>query len=267
MESLFAALASPGSSPALAILLYASLWLAGGVFASFAGLVASRIGSVDEGGSALRAVSVPASHCDGCGRRLGVADLVPVAGWLLSRGRCRCGSRIPAVYPASEMLVGTATAAAPFLLGDGAAAAAWIFLLWAGTLVSLIDLKEHVIPEELTWAVLFAGLLLSPFESDPWLRSAGAAACCGAMWLSLSLAGWLRGLDARAGGDVAMAAAAGAWTGLGGSPAFLLIASAAFILHAAPARLRGIEWVPMGPSLVVALLAAVVLDSGFGWFS
>lgn len=251
-----------GGDPVLLAVALAFLWLAGAVVASFAGLVADRIGDVPEGRSVLAAVSRPPSHCPGCGRRLGLLDLVPVIGWFACRGRCRCGNPVPAAYPAAEFIAGTATAAMPFVMEDfGVRTGSGILILWTGILIAWIDLKEHVIPEELTWLLLFSGLLISPFEADPWSRAAGAAVCCGAMWLSLAAAGWMRGLDTRAGGDVALAAAAGAWLGLGGAVSFLLLASFIFVLHALPARFRGVEWVPMGPSLAAALLASAAL----GW--
>ncbi len=43
------------------------------------------------------------SRCDGCGRALGVVDLVPLLGWLVARGQCRtCGARIDPVHPSIE---------------------------------------------------------------------------------------------------------------------------------------------------------------------
>lgn len=263
MASSFAevfSLLGPGGDPGLNAVAAAFLWLAGAVVASFSGLVADRIGSVGEGESVLAAISSPPSRCDGCGRRLGFLQLVPVAGWFACRGRCGCGARVPWRYPVAEAIAGTATAAMPFLTdGFGPMTVGAVFLLWAGILVSWIDAKEHVIPQGLTWTLLFAGLLASPFEAEASARIAGAATCCGAMSLSLAAVGWMKGIDARAGGDVALAAAAGAWSGMQGTVPFLLLSSVCFIAYAAPFRLRGVEWVPMGPALCFGLLASVLL--------
>ena len=49
------------------------------------------------------------SHCDACGHTLGARDLVPIASFLLSGGRCRyCGAKIPVSCPLSEAAFGTA---------------------------------------------------------------------------------------------------------------------------------------------------------------
>lgn len=236
----------------------ACLWVFGAVVASFSGLVATRLGHVQEGESVLRAISYPPSHCDGCGRCLNAIDLVPVVGWVVAGGRCKCGGQISALYPAAEMSIGIASAAIPLLVGFNYTAICLIGILWAGVLASWIDFVEHIIPEEITWPLLFLGLLVSPFEHDPWARAAGAAVCCGAMWASLAAVGWLRGIDTRAGGDVALAAAAGAWLGVEGTAAFLLLSSVVFVSYSIPSRLRGDIWVPMGPALCCGLLATAM---------
>lgn len=47
------------------------------------------------------------SHCFSCGKKLGVADLVPIFSFLFSKGRCRhCGSKISWQYPAIEAITG-----------------------------------------------------------------------------------------------------------------------------------------------------------------
>ena len=51
------------------------------------------------------------SACDSCGTRLGPADMLPVVGYLLLRGRCGyCGERIPRRYPIGELLGGAIAA-------------------------------------------------------------------------------------------------------------------------------------------------------------
>src|SRR5690606_500449 len=71
--------------------------LVGLIVGSFIGLASLRL---PQGRDVVRA----RSRCDGCGRRLGPVDLVPVLSWLASRGRCRtCAAPIPLRYPVIEL--------------------------------------------------------------------------------------------------------------------------------------------------------------------
>lgn len=47
------------------------------------------------------------SRCEKCSRKLSVTDLLPVIGYLLTKGKCKtCGYKIPSIYPISELTVG-----------------------------------------------------------------------------------------------------------------------------------------------------------------
>ena len=60
----------------------------------------------------------PGSHCPACGASIAFYDNVPVASWLVLRGRCRrCKAPIPARYPIVELLVALLSLAAGFLYG------------------------------------------------------------------------------------------------------------------------------------------------------
>jgi prepilin signal peptidase PulO-like enzyme (type II secretory pathway) len=49
----------------------------------------------------------PRSHCRSCGRVLDLVDLIPVAGYVVRRGRCAsCGASIGASSPAIEAACG-----------------------------------------------------------------------------------------------------------------------------------------------------------------
>ena len=75
----------------------------------------------------------PRSHCRACGRQLNVVDLIPIAGYLIRRGRCAsCGVSIGASSPAVEAFCGALMLAPLVLFGlvlgaaVGAAAVAFV---------------------------------------------------------------------------------------------------------------------------------------------
>jgi len=245
---------------ALGVLVGAFLWLVGASLASFSGLVADRLPGImgldDADG---RGLCHPPSTCDGCRSRIPPIALIPVIGWILYRGRCgHCGSRVSPVYPAVEAAAGTASVLIPPLVGDPASALAALALLWSGVLLAWCDIRHHLLPESVTVPLLFAGLLWTPFEPDPWMRSAGAAAAALLIWLSFAVVSRIRGVEAFSGGDVALAAAGGAWLGLGGTSAFLVAACAIFAAYSIPARARGITWMPMGPAIALAAVGCAI---------
>jgi leader peptidase (prepilin peptidase)/N-methyltransferase len=96
------------------------LVLVGLMLGSFINLAADRI-------PRRESVITPASHCRSCGRRLNAIDLIPVAGYLLRRGRCAtCGVQIGASSPTVEAVSGLLMAVALIWLGP-----------WPGALVGL----------------------------------------------------------------------------------------------------------------------------------
>ncbi|HEY5987805.1 MAG TPA: prepilin peptidase, partial [Streptosporangiaceae bacterium] len=79
--------------------------LAAAVTGAVLGLLAGSyltvlITRVPEGENVLR----PPGRCPRCAAVLRAADMIPVAGWLRLRGRCRaCGARIGGWYPVVEL--------------------------------------------------------------------------------------------------------------------------------------------------------------------
>jgi leader peptidase (prepilin peptidase) / N-methyltransferase len=118
---------------------------------AFGGFLAIAIHRVPAGESVVR----PRSRCPRCGTQLPAGDKVPVASWLVLRGRCRaCGERISLVYPLTELATaGLFVAAAIFFedLWTAALVAPFLGLLFA---LSIIDLRHRRIPNRLVYPAL-----------------------------------------------------------------------------------------------------------------
>lgn len=246
-------------SPFLLIMVTTFLFFFGSVFASFTGLVVHRLGSLSEDESLLRAITFPPSKCEDCGSRLSAIDLIPVLGWILTRGTCRqCGYKVPIKYPFIEFCVGALIASIPFVVADFSnVTVILILLVLTGVFIGWIDNVHQIIPEELTWFLFFVGLLASPVVPEIYDRALGATLCITVMWLSLAIVGIMKNKNTHAGGDVALAAVAGAWVGFGLAPWFLLVTAVFYGLHAGYQRIKGEVWVPMGPAMVAGLWLVV----------
>jgi len=109
--------------------------LLGAVAASFGALVAVRLPP----GSSL----AEPSHCDTCQRRLRPLELVPIASWLLLRGRCRgCRAAIPGRYVLAEVISAATWAVLAATLPSGGALAAALLITWLVE-VGLLMRLEH----------------------------------------------------------------------------------------------------------------------------
>lgn len=239
------------------------LFICGGIVASFSGLVAHRLSKLGDDESIIPAIALPGSICESCGKKISIIALIPIFGWVISKGKGKCcGFKIPKKYPVSELIVGTLSASAPFVAGDfGLATLSLLIIIWSGTLISFIDIELHIIPEEITWILLFCGLFVSPLGFDMTDRVAGAALSALTMWVSLTATGYLMKQNTQAGGDVALAAVAGAWIAVSAVPTFLLVSSITYVAYSVPARMRGHIWTPMGPALVVGWLMSFIFPN------
>ncbi len=134
--------------------------------AALCGLLGLLIGSflnvviwrVPRGESVVR----PPSACPGCGSRIRARDNVPVASWVLLRGRCRdCSEPVSARYPLIELLTGAVFSVLALRFGLDPVLPAYLYLAAVGIALAVIDLDVRRLPDALTLpSYPVAGLLL-----------------------------------------------------------------------------------------------------------
>jgi leader peptidase (prepilin peptidase) / N-methyltransferase len=219
---------------------------------SFVGVVIDRLPEGETFGSGR-------SHCPQCGVALTVRDLVPLASWLMTRGRCRhCGARIGWFYPAVELAV---LAIAVVALGVDRGFAAWVDAALGWWLLTLgwIDWRHTILPDALTLPLIVLGLAVAG-DLEPerlWDPLLGVVFGYSALWA----VGWiyrrLRGREGLGLGDAKLFAAAGAWVGVTGLPSVLAGAALAGLAAAGAMILAGRHLdrhsaLPFGPFLAAA---------------
>ena len=156
------------------------------------------------------------SHCPHCKHRLAAWDNIPVLGWLLLGGRCRyCKVRISIQYPLVELLTGVASAIIVWHFGATWAAAAGLVFTWMLVALSGIDFRTQLLPDQLTYPLLWLGLLLAlvPLFVNPARAIAGAAIGYLALWSVYWLFKLATGKEGMGYGDFKLLAAMGAWMG------------------------------------------------------
>jgi leader peptidase (prepilin peptidase)/N-methyltransferase len=228
---------------------------------SFLGVLVTRA-------DAPRTILWTRSVCDSCGHTLRPADLVPLASWATSGGRCRyCHTRVGWFYPAIE-LAAVAVAAWAAMLATG-----WLLWVscafgWALLALAAIDWRDYRLPDFLTLPLIPAGLevhylLLPSAPLSLWpesLLSSTIGAVAGYMFVLFVR--WAYNLIRRREGiglgDAKLFAAAGAWVGWAGLPSVLLVAAvsglaAALLRYRGKATLRSDDPVPFGTFLCLGI--------------
>ncbi|MBL6750139.1 MAG: prepilin peptidase [Nevskia sp.] len=173
----------------------------------------------------------PPSTCPACGSRIKPWHNVPVLGWLWLRGRCAaCRAPISLQYPAVELAAGLAGAVCAWRFGFGLQLAAALPLSWALLALAVIDVREQLLPDDITLPLVWAGLALSclgVFAADPPASIAGALAGYLSLWSIYHAFRLLTGKKGMGYGDFKLLMALGAWLGIRALPAVVLLSSAA----------------------------------------
>jgi leader peptidase (prepilin peptidase)/N-methyltransferase len=188
-----------------------SLWVfaVGAVVGSFLNVVIAR---VPKGQSIVS----PGSRCPRCGSPIAWFDNIPVLSWLLLRARCRkCGLAISPRYPLVELLTGLLAVA--LLRREGATWTALGYFAFAAALLALsyIDLDTWLLPHQITWPLLAAGLASPLWNPALTFAESGIGAAAGfAAFAAIALFGEkVLKVETMGWGDVWLLAALGAWLG------------------------------------------------------
>ncbi|WP_413470616.1 prepilin peptidase [Undibacterium rugosum] len=171
---------------------------------------------------------VPRSACPHCGHQIRAWENIPVVSYLLIGGKCTsCKAPVSARYPIVETITGALAAAMAWHFGTGIAGmAATVFCFFLITL-TLIDADTQFLPDDLTYSLLWLGMLLSltGVFSTPATSILGAVAGYLSLWLVFHLYRMLTGKEGFGYGDFKMLAALGAWLGWQMLPLIILLSS------------------------------------------
>ncbi|MGM0395602.1 MAG: prepilin peptidase [Bacillota bacterium] len=220
-------------------------------------------------------IAWPGSHCTSCGHGLKWYDNIPLFSYLFLRGKCRyCGEKISIQYPAVE-----ATNAIIYVL-------LYIFFyqvkldfvfyaLISSALIAItvIDLKEQLIPDSLVIAVLIFSIihktLLHFYEGIPFpiMDSLLGLLIAGGIFLLIVV--FSKG--GMGGGDVTLIGALGFVLGvrlifLAIFLSFLLGAAISIFLLATKLKSRK-DPIPFGPFIVLGFFIALFMGEGLlNWY-
>jgi leader peptidase (prepilin peptidase) / N-methyltransferase len=208
---------------------------------------------------------VPRSSCPHCGHQITALENIPVISWLVLRGKCSaCKAPISARYPAIELVTGLLSALLVWSFGSGWAGLATLVFGWLLLAMTFIDYDTQLLPDDLTYPLLWLGLLVNLNATFVPLRDAviGAAAGYLALWSIYWLFKLATGKEGMGYGDFKLLAALGAWLGWAMLPTIILLSSVvgavvgiSLIVFAKRGRDKPI---PFGPYLAAAGMIALL---------
>jgi len=199
------------------------------------------------------------SRCPKCGHLIKAHENIPLLSYLLLKGRCSsCKSPIAKRYPIVE-----ATTAILFLLVAlhyGPSLQTLAALALTAFLIALagMDIDQQLLPDDLTYFLLWSGLFASLFSvfTDPVSSIIGALAGYLSLWLVYQLFRLLTGKEGMGYGDFKLLAALGAWMGWQMLPLVILLSSMVGaivgLLMIGFKRHRSSEPMPFGPFIALA---------------
>lgn len=245
--------------------LYLTCWLTllGAAAGSFFACTADRL-AAGEGLPRGR------SRCDHCGHLLGVPDLIPVFSYLLCRGRCRyCGSRIPFRCLAAELAGALLYAGLSLTFGLTLELVMWLILGSLLLLLSLIDWRMSILPDQLLLAaavnrLLFVFLLKQPPVEALKAMTVGALSVSLPLLILSLVMDHLLKKDTLGGGDIKLLFVMGLYLSWMEMVLLLLVGCLLALIWAAFAARKGLQQsIPFGPFLSAGWL--VVLLFGRTW--
>jgi leader peptidase (prepilin peptidase)/N-methyltransferase len=205
----------------------------------------------------------PASHCTSCNRPLAWYENVPIASWLLLRGRCRtCRAAITIRYPIVEAVTAALFVAAWFVYGSTPLLAVRLVFVCALVVLFAIDLEHQILPNVITLPGVVVGLAAALLLPPGW-RSSLIGLAAGGLFPFLVAEAYLRvrGREGMGMGDFKMLAMVGAFLGWPMVWITLLLACVLGIVIGGGALMvarRGMATrIPFGTFIAVAALVCV----------
>ncbi|SAL50758.1 prepilin peptidase [Caballeronia sordidicola] len=218
-------------------------------------------------------LAVPRSACPHCGHVLRPWENIPVVSYVLLRGRCaKCGARVSARYPLTELATALLAALSLFAFGPTWIALAAFGLCATLLAMSLIDFDTRYLPDSLTLPLLWAGLIVN-LDDTAFVPLHEAVIGAIAGYLFLWCVYWLfrlvRGVEGMGYGDFKLLAALGAWLGWEALPQIVLVSALAGAVFGLVAtgigKMRFEEPLPFGPFLAAG--GAITLFFGTPFYT
>ena len=221
------------------------------------------------------------SECPKCGHVIKAHENIPLLSYLFLRGRCSsCKTHISIRYPTIEAITAVLFLLVAMHFGPNLQTLAALGLTALLIALIFIDIDHQLLPDDLTFLLLWTGLFASLFNvfTDPVSSIIGALAGYLSLWLVYHGFRLLTGKEGMGYGDFKLLAALGAWIGWQMLPLIILLSSLVGavigLILIGMKRHKSSQPMPFGPYIALAgwialmwgdqIIDAYLRNSGLG---
>ena len=193
----------------------------GALLGSFANVIIYRL---PQGESIVH----PRSRCQSCQKMIAWYDNIPIASFLILRGRCRnCKAQFSWRYPLVEFLMGALFCALYFYVGLSFTLVEYLIFTFGLVTVTFIDFDHMILPDVFTLSGIVIGLVGAALNPERQVLDAviGVLAGGGFLWAVSAIYFALRQQEGMGGGDIKLLAWIGALLGWTSVPFVILSSS------------------------------------------
>ena len=213
------------------------------------------------------------SSCPSCKKVIRWYDNIPLISYIVLKAKCRnCDFQISSQYFIVELLTAISFALVYFIFGLSTTTVILLILIVFFVIIFFIDLKHYIIPNQLTFPLMFIGFVKS---FDPNLNQAlfpnylnsliGGLTGYFIIWLIIFLYKKIRNKEGMGLGDAKLLSAIGFWFGWMSIPFVIFFSSLIALIFVIPSlvkKSRNLSTeIPFGPYLIIGCLIFIIFGN------
>ncbi len=207
------------------------------------------------------------SHCPYCGKRLKWFELIPIASYLLQKGKCRsCGQKLSLQYPLVELGNGLLYLWIVHVTGCRMVSVLYCLAVSALLVAAAVDMKTYEIPPGCSLFIGIMGLIRMLLDLPAWYQYVIGMVTVSGLFLLVYVITRGKGIG---GGDIKLMAAAGLLLGWQNILLALAVGSVlGSVIHVGLMKIKGRSRVlAFGPYLAMGIFCAMLYGERLiGWY-
>ena len=218
-------------------------------------------------------IALSRSSCPSCKKVISWYDNIPLISYIVLKSKCRnCDFQINSQYFIVELLTAISFALVYFIFGLSTTTVILLILIVFFVIIFFIDLKHYIIPNQLTFPLMFIGFVKS---FDPNLNQAlfpnylnsliGGLTGYLIIWLIIFLYKKIRNKEGMGLGDAKLLSAIGFWFGWMSIPFVIFFSSLIALIFVIPSlvkKSRNLSTeIPFGPYLIIGCLIFIIFGN------